>query len=192
MDLSGSIKGMQIDYYTRKTLITLEVNEQPVGIEKLMDKVLSIKLTLFRKKRSLDSNAYFHVLCDKLRQTLGISMAAMKNDLITTYGQIWYMDDGQAFIYKTNATPEFIREREEVHLELIKIGEDGAYWYRAYRGSHTYNTEEMARLIQGTVMECKDHGIETATPEEIERMQRLWEGRLHEQGSKDKGQIMQE
>lgn len=192
MDLSGSIKGMQIDYYTRKTLITLEVNEQPVGIEKLMDKVLSIKLTLFRKKRSLDSNAYFHVLCDKLRQTLGISMAAMKNDLITTYGQIWYMDDGQAFIYKTNATPEFIREREEVHFELIKIGEDGAYWYRAYRGSHTYNTEEMARLIQGTVMECKDHGIETATPEEIERMQRLWEGRLHEQGSKDKGQIMQE
>lgn len=192
MDLSGSIKGMQIDYYTRKTLITLEVNEQPVGIEKLIDKVLSIKLTLFRKKRSLDSNAYFHVLCDKLRQTLGISMAAMKNDLITTYGQIWYMDDGQAFIYKTNATPEFIREREEVHLELIKIGEDGAYWYRAYRGSHTYNTEEMARLIQGTVMECKDHGIETATPEEIERMQRLWEGRLHEQGSKDKGQIMQE
>lgn len=192
MDLSGSIKGMQIDYYTRKTLITLEVNEQPVGIEKLLDKVLSIKLTLFRKKRSLDSNAYFHVLCDKLRQTLGISMAAMKNDLITTYGQIWYMDDGQAFIYKTNATPEFIREREEVHLELIKIGEDGAYWYRAYRGSHTYNTEEMARLIQGTVMECKDHGIETATPEEIERMQRLWEGRLHEQGSKDKGQIMQE
>ncbi len=192
MDLSGSIKGMQIDYYTRKTLITLEVNEQPVGIEKLMDKVLSIKLTLFRKKRSLDSNAYFHVLCDKLRQTLGISMAAMKNDLITTYGQIWYMDDGQAFIYKTNATPEFIREREEIHLELIKIGEDGAYWYRAYRGSHTYNTEEMARLIQGTVMECKDHGIETATPEEIERMQRLWEGRLHEQGSKDKGQIMQE
>ena len=192
MDLSGSIKGMQIDYYTRKTLITLEVNEQPVGIEKLMDKVLSIKLTLFRKKRSLDSNAYFHVLCDKLRQTLGISMAAMKNDLITTYGQIWYMDDGQAFIYKTNATPEFIREREEVHLELIKIGEDGAYWYRAYRGSHTYNTEEMARLIQGTVMECKDHGIETATPEEIERMQQLWEGRLHEQGSKDKGQIMQE
>ncbi len=180
MDLSGNIKGMQIDYYTRKTLITLEVNEQPVGIEKLMDKVLSIKLTLFRKKRSLDSNAYFHVLCDKLRQTLGISMAAMKNDLITTYGQIWYMDDGQAFIYKTNATPEFVREREEVHLELIKIGEDGAYWYRAYRGSHTYNTEEMARLIQGTVMECKDHGIETATPEEIERMQQLWEVRRHE------------
>jgi hypothetical protein len=84
------------------------------------------------------------------------------------------MDDGQAFIYKTNATPEFMKEREEVHMELIKIGEDGAYWYRAYRGSHTYNTEEMARLIQGTVMECKDHGIETATPEEIAQMQERW------------------
>jgi hypothetical protein len=32
----------------------------------------------------------------------------------------------------------------------------------------------MARLIQGTVMECKDHGIETATPEEIAQMQERW------------------
>ena len=30
-----------------------------------------------KKKRSLDSNAFFHVLCDKLRQKLGISMATL-------------------------------------------------------------------------------------------------------------------
>lgn len=174
MDLSGRINDIKIDFYTRKPLLTLQLNQEPSVIEKLMDKDLDIKLVVHRKKRSLDSNAYFHVLCDKLRQINNVSMAHQKNDLITTYGQIWYMEDGQAFIYKTNATPEFVREREEVHMELIKIGEDGAYWYRAYRGSHTYNTEEMARLIQGTVMECKDAGIETATPEEIAQMQERW------------------
>jgi len=101
-------------------------------------------------------------------------MAAMKNDLITQYGQILYIDEGHALIYKTNAPPEYMREREEVHMELIKIGEDGAYWYRAYRGSHTYNTEEMAKLIEGTVLECKNYGIETATPEELKQMQERW------------------
>ena len=58
------------------------------------------------KKRSLDSNAYFHVLCDKLRQKLGISMARCKNHLIADYGQILYLDD-QPMIYKTNAPEDY-------------------------------------------------------------------------------------
>ena len=42
------------------------------------------------------------------------------------------------------------------------------------RGSHTYNTKEMSRLIEGTVQEAKALGIETATPEEIRRMEERW------------------
>ena len=39
-----------------------------------------------KERRSLDSNSYFHVLCDKLRQkmTPPLSMAACKNHLITS------------------------------------------------------------------------------------------------------------
>lgn len=174
MDLTGKIKDIQIDYWSKKTTLTLSIDQDPTGLDTLKDLQLCVKLSKYSKKRSLDSNAYFHVLCDKLRQAAGVSMAAMKNDLITQYGQILYIDEGHALIYKTNAPPEYMREREEVHMELIKIGEDGAYWYRAYRGSHTYNTEEMAKLIEGTVLECKNYGIETATPEELKQMQERW------------------
>lgn len=38
------------------------------------------------------------------------------------------------------------------------------------KGSSQYNTREMSRLIDGLVSECKECGIETLTPEELERM----------------------
>ena len=129
-----------------------------------------------KERRSLDSNAYFHVLTDKLRQKLNISMAACKNHLIADYGQVQYIDD-EPMIYKTNAPEEYMRELETIHTKLVKVAEENGkevYFYRVYRGSHTYNSAEMAKLIEGTVFECKQMDIETATPAEIERMNDLW------------------
>lgn len=132
-----------------------------------------------RRKRSLDSNAYFHVLADKLRQKLGISMARCKNHLIADYGQILYLGD-EPMIYKTNAPEDYMMELETLHTKCVKVTTENGrevFFYRVYRGSHEYNTEEMSRLINGTVEECKAQGIETATPDEIARMQALWEQR---------------
>lgn len=180
MDLTGKIKEIHIDYIKRKPILSLILNQEPNGIESLMDQELQIKIGKHRERRSLDSNAYFHVLCDKLRQAIGISMNACKNELITSYGQMEYIEEGHPLIYKTNAPPEYIKEQATPHMELIKIGEDGAYWYRIYRGSHTYNTAEMAKLIEGTIQECKEWDIETATPDELAKMQAAWERNRHE------------
>ena len=133
-----------------------------------------------REKRSLDANAYFHVLCDKLRLKLGISMARCKNHLIADYGQIQYLPDGAPMIYKTNAPEEYMLELETIHTKCVKVAEENGkevFFYRLYRGSHEYDTKEMSQLIDGTVTECKQAGIETATPDEIARMEALWEKR---------------
>lgn len=148
-----------------------------------LQKEYTCKFKPYRKDRSLNANAYFHVLCDKLRKKLGISMAHCKNELIASYGQIEYFGDGdekEAVVYKTNAPPEYIRELETVHMKLVDIREENGrevYFYRLYRGSHTYDTAEMSRLIDGTVQECQAQGIETATPDELRRMLSLWEAR---------------
>ena len=42
------------------------------------------------------------------------------------------------------------------------------------RGSSDYNTYEMSKLIDGCVQEAKYLGIETLTPEELERMKVIW------------------
>ena len=134
-------------------------------------------IDIHREKRSLDSNSYFHVLCDKLRQKLGISMARCKNHLIADYGQIQYLDDGSPMIYKTNAPEEYMYELETIHTKCVKAVKENdieVFFYRIYRGSHTYNSAEMSKLIKGTVDECKQLDIETLTPDEIARMNALW------------------
>ena len=134
-----------------------------------------------KKHRSLDSNAYFHVLCDKLRQKLGISMARCKNQLIASYGQIMYLSEGVPLIYKTNAPEDYMMELETIHTKCVKVTEENGkpvFFYRVYRGSHEYTTSEMSLLIKGTIEECVLQGdIEVATPDEIAHMQALWEAK---------------
>lgn len=147
------------------------------GVDK---KVLyDLELHQEKKKRSLDSNAYFHVLVGKLAQaqTPPISKARCKNMLIADYGQEEYID-GQIVVLKSNLPPEKMCNVEYLHTSCVKISEENGkevYFYKVYRGTHTYDTKEMAKLIDGTIQECKNVGIETATPKQIEEMQRLWE-----------------
>lgn len=144
-------------------------------IHQEQEKVFDI--TEHREKRSLDSNAYFHVLCDKLRQKIGVSMAYCKNTLVSDYGQIEYLSEGEPLIYKTNAPVEKMMELEYPHTKCIKTSEENGrtvYFYRVYRPTREYNSEEMSILIAGTVEECKAQGIETATPAELAHMAELW------------------
>lgn len=145
------------------------------------DKKALYDLTLHedKKPRSLDSNAYFHVLVGKLAQALNppISKARCKNMLIADYGQEEYINDERVVI-KSNLPPEKMYNQEYLHTSCVRIAfenEKEVYFYKVFRGTHTYDTKEMAILINGTVQECKQLGIDTATPAEIERMQQLWE-----------------
>lgn len=138
-----------------------------------------------KQRRSLDSNNFFHLLCDKLRQKMNppLSMAACKNHLITSYGQPEYDENGNMVYLKANIPIDKMQEVEYLHCQPVKSESENVIFYRVYRGSHTYNTAEMAQLIAGTVDECKALGIETATPQEIARMQAAWETRYGKEHS---------
>ena len=71
-----------------------------------------------------------------------------------------------------------MEEQEAVHARWIGMKEENGKevnFYKIYRGSHTYDTKEMSYLIDGTVEEAKEHGIETMTPDELERMKQSWQ-----------------
>ena len=174
MDPTGRLCVGSRDFITKKPLIKFLINEEPNGIEDLEYKDLKIKVSKVTKPRSLDANAYFHVLCDKLRQKLGISMTRCKNELITSYGQMEYLDEGVPAAIKSNIPFEKMRELETPHMKFVMMSEDGNYMYFLYRGSHTYDSREMHILLEGTIAECKEQGIETATPDELRRMEELW------------------
>ena len=183
MKCTGRLKNISIDFFTRKTILSLEVNEDISGeYDKLKDKdKLDIEIKRWRQKRSLDANAYFHVLVSKIADELRISKSRCKNILIGRYGQPELLDNGEEAVIKTNVLPSRMLEQEYLHCRCVGSTQENGkeiIFYKIYRGSHTYDTREMSILIDGTVQEAKDLGIETMTPDQIEEMKQKWKVQL--------------
>lgn len=164
--------------------ISLLTQDKP-QLEALKDKTVEIIIKEKKHKRSLDANSYYWVLEGKLADALRISKAHLHNILLSRYGQIFTIEGRTAYfeIPETEESQRTMEESTTLHLrptcELTEI--DGVTYrtYQMLRGSHTYDTTEMAILIDGLVSECKEQGIETATPEEIERMLAAYEQEKH-------------
>lgn len=148
--------------------------EEPFGLDDLMDKDLRLKLTQWRNVRSLNANAYFHVLCDKLADKLGMSKPRMKNLLLFRYGQKARDKDGSIAIIKSNADDSELLDREDFHCWPIQNAPDGTPMYVILQHSRLYDSKEMSILIDGTVEEAKAQGIDTLTKTEIDEMKQKW------------------
>ena len=169
--MKGRLIDIDKDVQTRKFIVTLSVDDI-ANLEELRDKYLDITVKPYSEKRSLSANGYFHVLVGKIAEKLTISKARSKNILICKYGQP-EMVGNEPMVYKTNAPVEYMQELETIHTIPVKYDGDVTF-YKVYRGSHTYDSREMNRLIEGTVADAKELGIEVMTPNEIARMVSLW------------------
>lgn len=90
MKISGKIVGANIDFRTGKPTISFEINEKndfKLMVDELKDcEKLSIDVKPFRKRRSLDANAYCWVLIDKLSERLGESKESIYRKYIRDIG----------------------------------------------------------------------------------------------------------
>ena len=179
MRLSGRIVGGSIDFRTNKPTVSLEINELndfKLMMDELNDKTLSIEVKPYRAKRSLDSNAYFFVLADKLAAKLGTSKEEVYRNAVRDIGGV----------------SEIVCVKNEAVERLCEgWGRNGIGWTTdtfpskiegctnviLYYGSSTYTTDQMSRLIDHIVQDCKAVGIETMTPNAIAEMLSLWEGK---------------
>lgn len=165
-ELSRSIEG--------KPRVTFEVDafDELRGME---EKDLTIEVRIRRQKRSQNANAYFHVLVGKIADRLQISKARAKNIMLGKYGQREITNEGPLIISIISTVD--MAEREDIHTQPIGYGEAGGHdfvHYAIIKPSHLYDTQEMAHLIDGTVEDAKELGIETLTPAELERMKAAW------------------
>ena len=162
------------DYQNKRYLLTFETDEIPTVFDRTKEKDIVIDIKEYSPKRSLNANKYFHTLVDKIAAIQGVSHTEIHNHLIAEYGCV---DKEINNLILDDSIPW---ERiESIHLRpttATKVLDNGRL-YRVYivmRGSHTYDTKEMSRLIDGTVFEAKELGIETLTPDELERMKAQW------------------
>lgn len=185
MECTGKIKSIGMDIVSGKYILTLEINEKIAeALEKLLkvDK-LSFVIKKFRKHRSLDANAYFHVLVTEMADINHTSILEMKNDLIKSYGQYFYQDDEIPMLSCKSSLWDNQGGKKGIYIHLLEQGMHPAVVFsddpdivkfRLMRGSHTYNTKEMATLIDGTVQEAKDLGIDTYTEQQLKEMKERW------------------
>lgn len=166
-----------------KLLVTFSVDADPKTINDLAGKDLDIDAHIHRNKRSLNANAYFHMLCGKIAKKTGTTLTEVKNQLIKEHGQ-FEMNDGKIPHLILDDEIDYLKV-EWLHLYPTSKTQtlSNGKLYRVYlirRGSHTYNTKEMSVLIDATVNEAKQLGIETLTPDQLERMKAAWKGDNHD------------
>ncbi len=151
------------DIMSGKITATLELPENTDlnRLKNLLTENLDVRLEKHKDARSKNANAYFHYLAGKLAEGLNppISKAHAKNLLITRYGQPMVDEDtGEIIQWKTELEPEVVCELETCHA--IPAGYEGdSTIYILYRGSHEYNSKEMATLIDGTLSELEEAEI---------------------------------
>lgn len=179
MNATGKLIGISRDYLTNKLNVTFQIDTEPIEELNTLASfdALEIVAKKFRKKRSLDANAYFHVLVGKIADKLVISKTRCKNILICKYGQQEFLEECEQIVIKTNIDVEKMLEQEYLHCLPCGTKEENGTevtFYKVFRPSHTYDSKEFSVLIEGTVQDAKELGIEVLPPAEIERMVRAW------------------
>lgn len=144
-----------------------------VAVEQLnrldIDCFIDVDVKKHRAKRSLDANAYFHVLVSKIAETQGLGIEEVKKQLVEEYGTV-------AFVARIPADADL----KTIYKYSKLIGESKGTkspcndWF-IFKPTHELNTSEMSKLINNTVAEAKELGIETRTPNELAELMSLWE-----------------
>ena len=173
MKLTGKIAAVNIDFITGAPRITFSVSvnekaELMQGYDALKDvELLTIEAKPFRKKRSLNANAYAWKLITDIADVLRASKDDVYLQMLKRYGQSELISVLSHI--KIGAYVKYYEEAGESKLN----GKTFTH-YRVYKGSSEFDTREMAVLIDGIVSEAKELNIPTETPDEIERMKSLW------------------
>lgn len=173
METTGRVENITKDWKSDKLIISFLVDSIPTDLEDLQNKNLDVVAKPHREKRSLNANAYFHVLSGKIAEKLGTSLTHEKNRMIREYGQYEVIDGMIPTLTAKEKYEDKMLDIEGVHLKVVERP-GGTVKMAVMRGSHTYNTAEMSRLIDATVEEAKELGIETLTPDQLERMKASW------------------
>jgi hypothetical protein len=156
-----------------KTEYIITSNDKPTEeLNDLIGKELSVEIKPYKARRSLDANAYCWVLCQKLAEKIGGTKDDIYKEAIRKAGQFDFV------AVTDSATEQFLKAWTNKGLgwyaEALESKIDGCKKIMVYYGSSVYTSKEMAHLIDYIVSECKDSGIDTATPEELSRMMNEW------------------
>ena len=177
-ELTGKIHGVAIDYVTGNTLVTFALNE---NAREMVDELkchekLTVKVGKFKNKRSLDANAYCWVLIGKIAEKTNVPKNEVYREAIRGIGgnyEIVCVKEEAADSLRSGWERNGIGWCTDTMLSKL----DGCTNVMLYYGSSTYDAEQMSRLIENILQDCKALGIETKSQDEIDSLLNSWSGK---------------
>lgn len=157
-------------------LLTIRTNENVGGLfDELHECDVDVTVKKYRKKRSLDANAYFWVLANRLAEKLRIESNGIYRSYIPDIGGSYEVVpvredkiDAWEKIWCSGHVGRMIEDMGP--CRNIK----GYHNIRSYISSSDYDTGQMSQLIELVVADCKEQGIETMTPRELDALVSRW------------------
>lgn len=139
------------------------------GIDELGDKALTVEIKQFHARRSMEANAYAWVLIDRIAEATRQGRTEVYRSYIREVP-----GNSQLVCVPTTAVARLIQGWSHNGLgwisDTMSSKLPGCTNVMLYYGSSTYDTAQMAQLIDLIIQDAKELGIETLTPMELERM----------------------
>ena len=169
-----------IDYLfvtpTRQRLTVELLGDWREQYDKLKDGEIDLTAKRFKAKRSLDANAYYWVLIDRLSTATGIPVKDLYFDSlknvggnVETYCSTPAAINQMCALWQQQGTTGWGWPYERFPSKL-----DGCENVKLYYGSSTMDKATFSRLIDHLVEDCKACGVEVMPPEELKSLLEAW------------------
>ena len=177
MKCQAELSGIMLDIDGDDTIVQFRAaGDIRKDIEKFQGSTVNLEVKKYRPKRSLDSNNYAWLLIDKIAKHPAIksSKEEVYLFLLEQYGTFVYLPCMEEKIEELKAVFRIVRNRGTIVLKTESGKLVICQQCQCYKGSSLMDQKEMGEFLDGVVYEAKKLGIETETPEEIERMKSQW------------------
>ena len=172
--------------------LTVTINEDyREEFDRLKDGNVKIELKKASKRRSLEANSYLWHLCSEVAKASSKYATEGKNGI---YKEAVRANGKFEEVYvREDAAPTFINNWSEhgigwfVDIQDKIRNKKGEVFYdlHVYSGTSTYDSSEMAHVIDYVVLIAEDFGIPTITPAEEERMLQRWGSKHNKKDSEE-------
>lgn len=151
--------------------VIAEVASYIDSLEDAKQYVMTIKEK--KKKRSLDANSYFWLLCDKLAEKTRIPKTEIYRSYIKEIGGV---SDTVCVLDKAvdKLCDNWERNGLGWQTDRYKSKMKGCTNVVLYYGSSTYDSKQMSRLIELISQDCLINDIELLPPEQLQVLNSEW------------------
>lgn len=173
--MRGRLKDLTFGAHGEQHITVTVTRDFRENFDQLKDCDVNVEIKKWREPRSKDANAYFHVLVNKIAEAQSLGDDEVKRSLVVEYGALAKDEDGNTLgaMLPVSADIDAFYPYTRLFKSMTLDGKE-YHCYLFYKRTHTLDSKEMARLIDGAIYVAKGLGIDTDTPEQIARYKEEW------------------